>query len=194
MIHPLNGIAHQSVIHSLAGGDGRDHHLAWQAREGAVPSLVSSIRHVLGYEFEIMQIERQTTSGQVEAIFSDEMKRLVERRERLRRIDDDEWESIVRRLPVGLRERTAYDPGMRIFVEAVLWLADTGLVWRMLPQEYGTWRGCYMRFIRWAEKGIWRRVAPPLSDVGLRKALVALADNHVRRKRRLRMIANEEIE
>jgi len=45
------------------------------------------------------------------------------------------------------------------FLEAVLWIMRTGAPWRDLPDEYGRWHTVYMRFPRWAKKGIWQRVA-----------------------------------
>ena len=44
----------------------------------------------------------------------------------------------------------------RDFVEAVLFLARTGLPWRDLPEEFGEWSAVYMRFRRWEEAGVWR--------------------------------------
>ena len=44
----------------------------------------------------------------------------------------------------------------REFLEAVLYLARTGMPWRDLPAEFGTWSAVYMRFRRWEEAGVWR--------------------------------------
>jgi transposase len=60
----------------------------------------------------------------------------------------------------------------RMFVEAVLYLARTGLPWRDLPEEFGTWSAVYMRFRRWEKAGVWRRVWEVLS----RGATPALLD------------------
>src|SRR5690606_34069637 len=55
------------------------------------------------------------------------------------------------------RVRTAKD--IRLFVEAVLWLARTGSPWRDLPTEFGNWHSTYVRFARWRDAGVWDRIA-----------------------------------
>ena len=46
----------------------------------------------------------------------------------------------------------------RMFIEAVLYLARTGMPWRDLPQEFGHWDAVYNRFRRWAQRGLWRQL------------------------------------
>jgi transposase len=45
--------------------------------------------------------------------------------------------------------------GDRLFVEAVLFRAKTGLPWRDLPERFGPWKSVYNRFSNWARKGHW---------------------------------------
>jgi hypothetical protein len=50
------------------------------------------------------------------------------------------------------------DPGRtatnnRLFVEAVLWIARNGSLWRDLPAEFGLWNSNYQRFARWSRLG-----------------------------------------
>jgi transposase len=52
--------------------------------------------------------------------------------------------------PAGLSERE--------FLEAVLYLNRVGCPWRDLPRELGSWHAIYMRFRRWEERGVWRRL------------------------------------
>jgi transposase len=56
----------------------------------------------------------------------------------------------------------------RDFVEAVLYLARTGLPWRDLPERFGDRNAAYQRFRRWEDKGIWRELFLRLSadDLG----------------------------
>lgn len=72
---------------------------------------------------------------------------------------DDQWERIEQLLP-----GKASDPGCtaknnRQFVEAVLWIMRTGSPWRDLPTGHGDWHRTYVRFARWRESGVWKRVA-----------------------------------
>jgi transposase len=46
----------------------------------------------------------------------------------------------------------------RDFLEAVLYLNRVGCPWRDLPRELGSWHSVYMRFRRWEERGVWRRL------------------------------------
>lgn len=63
------------------------------------------------------------------------------------------------------------DPGVtvseednRLFVNAVFWIAKTGAPWRDLPERFGNWNSVFQRFNRWAQKGVWQRIAEVLSE------------------------------
>jgi len=75
---------------------------------------------------------------------------------------NDQWERIENHLPGKIKDpgRTAKDN--RQFVEAVFWILRTGSPWRDLPAEYGHWHRTYVRFARWRESGVWKRVADAL--------------------------------
>jgi putative transposase len=79
-------------------------------------------------------------------------------------LSDEQWTRI-EKLCVGKPE----DPGgtgadNRMFVEAVLWIARTGSPWRDLPPIFGKWNSVFVRFNRWSEGGVWRRIFAALSD------------------------------
>jgi transposase len=48
--------------------------------------------------------------------------------------------------------------GDRLFVEAVLYRAKTGMPWRDLPERFGPWKSVYNRFDNWAKKGHWATI------------------------------------
>jgi len=60
--------------------------------------------------------------------------------------------------------------GDRLFVDAVLYRARTGIPWRDLPERFGPWKSVYHRLSNWARKGHWERVFRDLQvehdDVG----------------------------
>ena len=63
------------------------------------------------------------------------------------------------------------DPGRssqdnRHFVEAVLYVARTGIPWRDLPPRFGYWNSVYKRFARWGERKVWERLFAELSKNG----------------------------
>ncbi len=46
----------------------------------------------------------------------------------------------------------------RLFFEALLYVARTGVPWPDLPGEFGSWDAAYRRFRRWAHSGGLRRL------------------------------------
>jgi transposase len=48
--------------------------------------------------------------------------------------------------------------GDRLFIEAVLFRAKTGMPWRDLPERFGPWKSVYNRFSNWARKGHWATI------------------------------------
>jgi transposase len=52
----------------------------------------------------------------------------------------------------------------RLFVNAVLYVAKTGVPWRDLPDRFGRWNSVWRRFRRWAEAGVWGRVLAAVRD------------------------------
>ncbi len=51
----------------------------------------------------------------------------------------------------------------RLFLEAVLWRVRTGSPWRDLPIGFGNWNSTFIRFRRWAKRGIFDRIFERLS-------------------------------
>jgi transposase len=48
--------------------------------------------------------------------------------------------------------------GDRLFIDAVLFRAKTGMPWRDLPERFGSWKSVYNRFNNWARKGHWEAI------------------------------------
>lgn len=64
------------------------------------------------------------------------------------------------------------DPGRsgednRLFVDAVLYVAKTGVPWRDLPERFGNGNSVWRRFDRWCEKGGWETIARELGELDL---------------------------
>jgi len=45
-----------------------------------------------------------------------------------------------------------------VFLNAILYICETGCNRRRLPKEYGSWNAVYKRFHRWVEDGIIERL------------------------------------
>ncbi len=82
-------------------------------------------------------------------------------------LSEEQWEAIRDRLPgkAGDPGRTAADN--RLFVNAVLYVARTGIPWRDLPERFGHWNSVWRRFDRWCAKGVWAELADALGDPDL---------------------------
>jgi transposase len=82
-------------------------------------------------------------------------------------ITDEQWARIKDYLP-----GKEGDPGVtakdnRLFINAVLWIAKTGVPWRDLPERFGNWNSVWKRFDRWSRKGIWSGIMAALQDPDL---------------------------
>src|SRR5690242_9887230 len=69
-------------------------------------------------------------------------------------LTDEQWRRLQRVLPPQ-RTGPAAIRGDRIFIEAVLFRAKTGMPWRDLPERFGPWKSVFNRFSNWARKGHW---------------------------------------
>jgi putative transposase len=79
-------------------------------------------------------------------------------------LSEPQWERIAPELPGKIGDPGATARDNRLFVEAVLWVARTGVPWRDLPDDFGKWYSIYTRFWRWAQKGVWERIFKTLAD------------------------------
>jgi transposase len=71
-------------------------------------------------------------------------------------LTDAQWARIAPLLPKRPQGRQAKDD--RLFVEAVLFRAKTGLPWRDLPERFGPWKSVYNRFANWAARDHWAAI------------------------------------
>jgi transposase len=72
-------------------------------------------------------------------------------------LTDEQWARLQPLLPWRAQGRKA-TRGDRLFVEAVVFRARTGIPWRDLPERFGNWKSVYNRFANWAAKDVWSQV------------------------------------
>jgi transposase len=72
-------------------------------------------------------------------------------------LTDVQWAKLQPLLPRRPQGRKA-TKGDRLFVDAVIFRAKTGIQWRDLPERFGNWKSVYNRFRNWALKDVWMRV------------------------------------
>ena len=68
-------------------------------------------------------------------------------------LKDQQWERMQPHLPGKSSDPGRTGADNRLFVEAVLWLARTGVPWRDLPPCFGNWNSVFIRFSRWSKDG-----------------------------------------
>lgn len=87
-------------------------------------------------------------------------------------ISDNEWDKIKDLLPGKTSDRGHTAKDNRLFINAVMHVAKTGVAWRDLPERFGKWNSVYVRFRRWAKKEVWQQVFAKLSDKELKTLLI----------------------
>jgi transposase len=71
-------------------------------------------------------------------------------------LTDDQWAKIEKLLRRG-PGRPSKD-GDRNFLNAIIYMAKTGIQWRDMPDRFGKWKTIYNRFKRWAKRCVWRDI------------------------------------
>jgi transposase len=71
-------------------------------------------------------------------------------------LSDEQWLRLQKVLPK--RKRGPEANNERLFVDAVIYRARTGVAWRDLPERFGPWKTVYNKFCRWADKGAWEKI------------------------------------
>jgi len=80
-----------------------------------------------------------------------------------RYLSDSHWTAVHSLLPGKEGDPGCRGRDNRLFLDAVLWVAQNRAPWRDLPTEYGKWYTVYTRFRRWEKRGVWPRVFEALA-------------------------------
>ena len=72
-------------------------------------------------------------------------------------LTDEQWVRLKPLVPKPKRGPSS-TRGDRLFIDAVLYRAKTGVPWRDLPERFGPWKSVYNRFSNWARKGHWQTI------------------------------------
>ena len=82
-------------------------------------------------------------------------------------IPDADWDRIEHLLPGQRGQHGGVAEGNRRFIDAVLYVARTGIPWEDLPARFGNWNSQWRRFDRWAKRGRWDPILAALRDPDL---------------------------
>ncbi len=79
-------------------------------------------------------------------------------------LPDADWDRIEPLLPGRAGGHGGVGADNRVFVNAVRYLAKTGIAWADLPTCYGKPNSVWQRYNRWCRQGVWARIAAALRD------------------------------
>ena len=82
-------------------------------------------------------------------------------------LTDEQWDAIKDLLPGKQGDPGVTAKDNRLFVNAVRYIAKTGIPWRDLPERFGPWHNVFQRFNRWCKKGVFTRIFEVLRDPDL---------------------------
>ena len=82
-------------------------------------------------------------------------------------ISDADFDRIKGHLPGQPGQHGGVARDNRRFIDAVLYVARTGIPWEDLPARFGNWNSQWRRFDRWAAKGRWDPILAVLRDPDL---------------------------
>lgn len=82
-------------------------------------------------------------------------------------LTDAQWSRIENLLPGRPGEHGGVAKDNRNFVNAIWYVAKTGISWRDLPERFGKWDTVFHRFNEWCKKGVWKRVFEAVKDPDL---------------------------
>jgi transposase len=79
-------------------------------------------------------------------------------------ISDADWDRIKHLLPGQRGQHGGVAHDNRLFLDAVLFVARTGIPWEDLPARFGKPNSVWRRFDRWAKNGRWKAIVDALRD------------------------------
>jgi transposase len=82
-------------------------------------------------------------------------------------LTDDQWNAIKDLLPGKQGDPGVTAKDNRLFLNAIFFVAKTGIPWRDLPERFGPWHNVFQRFNRWGKKGVFTRIFEVLRDPDL---------------------------
>ena len=79
-------------------------------------------------------------------------------------LSDADWDRIQDLLPGRPGQHGGVGNDNRLFVDAIRYLAKTGIAWADLPTHFGKPNSLWQRYNRWCQRGVWQKIADTLRD------------------------------
>lgn len=80
-------------------------------------------------------------------------------------INQRSWEKIYENLRNFPGLHTTNEGRVRNFCEAIWYMANSEVRWRLLPKMYGHFRSVHKRFMEWSQKNIWTQLMKAVQDL-----------------------------
>ena len=96
-------------------------------------------------------------------------------------LSDSQWERLRPLLPNKPRGVPRVDD--RRVISGIVHVLKSGCRWKDAPAAYGPAKTLYNRHVRWAAKGVWRKVFIALAEAGGPAAEVLIDSTHVKAHR-----------
>jgi transposase len=87
-------------------------------------------------------------------------------------ISDADWNKIKPMLPGKESDPGRSATDNRLFINAIMFVAHTGIAWRDLPERFGNWNSVYVRFRRWAKTEVWQKIFKKIRDTKFKTLLI----------------------
>ena len=56
-------------------------------------------------------------------------------------------------------------------VDAIFYIARTGVQWRYLPKDFPPWKTVYDHYSKWNKKGVWEEALKKINELARKKTL-----------------------
>jgi len=80
-------------------------------------------------------------------------------------LSDEQWELVADLFDPAVRRGAPATISRRQMVDAMLFIARTGIQWRYLPERYGAWTAVWAQWRRWRASGVWAAAMTRLAAI-----------------------------
>jgi len=80
-------------------------------------------------------------------------------------LSDEQWELVADLFDPAVRRGAPALIPRRQMVDAMLFIARTGIQWRYLPERYGAWTAVWAQWRRWRASGVWAAAMTRLAAI-----------------------------
>lgn len=87
-------------------------------------------------------------------------------------LTDEQWARLEGLLPGRRGGHGGVARDNRLFMNAVWYVAKTGIPWRDLPERFGKWDTTYHRYNEWCKKKVWQRILEVVQDPDLERLML----------------------